>query len=140
MLSLESKFGPFRLLRRCLGGLLEYDLRAEKARSVYLFLSVLGSSRIFRLIGFSARFAVERIEEPVAVRGALHPPLAAPVAEEIALAMANFDEPVHPGQQTGGLQRLQRDADRVPVTLCGRGNSLVGGKAPFAAVGVVEAP
>ena len=48
MLSSESK-RSFRLLRRCLRGLLLYDLRAVEARSVFLFLSVLGSRRIFGL-------------------------------------------------------------------------------------------
>ena len=67
-------------------------------------------------------------------------PFAPPMAKEIALAMADFDKPVHPGQQTGLLQRGERHAHAVTVTLRDGGNPLVGGEATPAAIGTVEAP
>ena len=96
VLSLESKCRRLSRYGRCQGGLLLHDLRAVVARSFYFVVSVLGSRRIFGLIGFSAGFTVERIEKPIGVAGALDRPLAAPMAKEIALTMTNFDEPMDP--------------------------------------------
>ena len=62
------------------------------------------------------------------------------MAEQILLAPSYPGEPIDPGQQRGVLQRGDRHADRVPVTPRGSGDSLVGGEAPSAAIGIVEAP
>src|SRR6516162_348682 len=88
----------------------------------------------------AAGLAVERVEKLVGVAGADHLPHRAPLPEQILLAAADAGQPVHPGQQPGVLQRLQRDADSVAVTLGGGGDLLVAREAPFAAIGAVEAP
>src|SRR6516162_45920 len=141
VLSLESNCGRFRLPGRCWGSLLWYDSRRDKRRSVFLFLSVLGSRRIFRLTPDpSAWLAFERVEKLVGVRDADHLPDRAPMAEQVLLAAADLGEPVHPGQDARVLQRGDRNTDRVAVTLRGSGDSLVARKAPPAAIGAVEAP
>src|SRR6516162_7331021 len=88
----------------------------------------------------AAGLAVERVEKLVGVAGADHLPHRAPLPEQILLAAADAGQPVHPGQQPGVLQRLQRDADSVAVTLGGGGDLLVARAAPFAAIGAVAAP
>ena len=67
--------------------------------------------------------------DPVPMRGArprpirpsdgLSMPLAAPMAEEITLTMADFNEPVHPAQQAGVLQCPQRDTHTGRVNFSG---------------------
>ena len=140
MLSLESKCGRFRLLERSYGATAWNDSRAVEARSFCLFLLVLRSSRIFRLIASPAGIALERIDESIAVRGAMDRPLAAPMVKEITLAAADLREAIDPGQQAGVLERGDRHADRVAVTLRGLGDSLIAREAAPAAIGTVKAP
>jgi hypothetical protein len=81
-----------------------------------IFISVLGSSRIFRLTSKPAAatgIAIERIEQPIAVARSDHLPHRPPMAEEILLATADAGQSAHPGQQTGVFERRLIDPDRA---------------------------
>jgi hypothetical protein len=83
---------------RAVGGRpLLHDLRAVKARSVFLSLWVQWSSRIFRLIAIPAGLAVERVTKDIAVADADHLPRRAPGAEQVALAVPDASFQVPPG-------------------------------------------
>ena len=59
--------------------------------------------------------------------------------EQVALALPDTLEAVHPGQKPGILKRLDRLGDRVTGAAGALGDLLVGREAK-AAAGVVEAP
>ena len=62
------------------------------------------------------------------------------MAEQILLAAADPGDPVHPGQETRVLERLDRDANAVAAAFGGSGDPFVAREAPSAAIGIVKAP
>ena len=62
------------------------------------------------------------------------------MAEQILLAPPDAGQPVHPGQKTGILERLDRDVDRVAAAFGGRRDLLVPREAAPGAIGPVKPP
>ena len=58
----------------------------------------------------AARLAFERVNKRVAVRGADHLPDAHQPAEQVALLAADAGDAVHPGQDPGVFEGLQRNS------------------------------